>query len=129
MSTVTLPAEAEQETWQAFTATAYTADCRGCSGITKTGIDVRQTVVDEEGRRIIAVDPEVIPLGTALNVRIGNETFDAVAADIGGAIKGRKIDVLMASYDEAIEFGRQDVEVRLLSSQDVVITESATFEK
>ncbi|MHA7962850.1 3D domain-containing protein [Paenibacillus sp. CAU 1782] len=108
--------------WEVYEATAYTAGCRGCSGITKTGIDVRQTIVDEEGRRIIAVDPEVIPLGTALNVRIGNETFDAVAADIGGAIKGRKIDVLMASYDEAIKFGRQDVEVRVLD-------EGATFEK
>jgi 3D (Asp-Asp-Asp) domain-containing protein len=114
--------------WEVYEATAYTAKCAGCSGITKTGINVRQSIVDDKGRRIIAVDPEVIPLGSTLEIRIGNNldkpviSIEGVAADIGGAIKGRKIDVLMASYDEAIEFGRQDVEVRILG-------EAVTFEK
>jgi 3D (Asp-Asp-Asp) domain-containing protein len=100
--------------WQTFEATAYTADCVGCIGITKTGIDVKYTQVDEDGRRIIAVDPKVIALGTAVEVRIGNVTLDAVAADIGGSIDGREIDVLMATEKEAREFGRQDVSVRIL---------------
>src|SRR5690606_1324618 len=45
-----------------FEATFYTAFCpTGCTGITATGIDVRNTIY-YEGKRIIAVDPKVIPL-------------------------------------------------------------------
>ncbi|MFF2886669.1 3D domain-containing protein [Paenibacillus sp. NPDC057967] len=113
-------AEVEAE-WLAFEATAYTARCRGCSGITKTGLDVRHTQTDDSGKRIVAVDPAEIPLGSKLEIRIGNgdscEVITGVAADIGGAIKGRKIDVLMATYDEAIEFGRQAVQIRIVSEE------------
>jgi 3D (Asp-Asp-Asp) domain-containing protein len=104
--------------WESFEATAYTADCPGCIGITKTGIDVRHTIVDGEGRRIIAVDPGVIPLGSMLEIRIGNElsneVITGIAADIGGAIRGNRIDVLYATYDEAMTFGRQGVAVRIV---------------
>lgn len=103
--------------WRPFEATAYTAACGGCIGITKTGIDVRHTIVDEEGRRIIAVDPVVIPLGSTLEVRIGNETFSAVAADTGGSIRGARIDVLTATEAAALKFGRQDVEVRVFDEK------------
>jgi 3D (Asp-Asp-Asp) domain-containing protein len=106
------PTPSEPE-WLTFTATAYVADCDGCIGITRTGIDVKHTQVDEEGRRIIAVDPDVIPLGTALDIRIGNEIIEAVAEDTGGSIDGREIDVLMATEAEAIEFGRRDVQIRI----------------
>lgn len=98
-----------------FEATAYTANCRGCIGITKTGIDVRQTIY-HEGRRIVAVDPNVIALGSILRITLADgSTFEAVAADTGGAIKGRKLDVLVSTYDEAIQFGRQTVTVEILT--------------
>jgi 3D (Asp-Asp-Asp) domain-containing protein len=113
----TFEATEEQETWRTFTATAYVADCDGCSGLTFTEIDVRHTQVDANGRRIVAVDPKVIALGTALEVRIGSETFEAVAEDIGGSIKGARIDVLMETEKEALTFGRQDVEVRIINTK------------
>lgn len=117
----TLEATEEPE-WSVFTATAYTADCRGCTGITKSGLDVRHTQVDANGRRIIAVDPTVIPLGTALDIRIVNaegstEIIEAVAEDIGGDIKGARIDVLMATEKEARAFGRQDVKIRIKTEE------------
>ncbi|MEB9005158.1 3D domain-containing protein, partial [Bacillus cereus] len=44
------------------------------------------------GMKLIAVDPNVIPLGKTVNV----EGYGvAIAADTGGAIKGHRIDVLM----------------------------------
>ena len=43
-----------------MTATAYTAYCEGCSGITKNGTDIRAN----PHLKVIAVDPTVIPLGT-----------------------------------------------------------------
>ena len=59
-------------------------------------------------RGIAAVDPDVIPLGTRLFIPGYGE---AIAADTGGAIIGNKIDLVMDSYGEAMEFGRQDVTV------------------
>lgn len=106
--------EEPAETWRTFTATAYVADCAGCSGITKTGVDVRRTIT-HEGWRVIAVDPAVIPLGSTVEVRLADgNTFEATAQDVGGAIDGAEIDVLMADVRDALEFGRQAVEVRVI---------------
>jgi 3D (Asp-Asp-Asp) domain-containing protein len=104
-----------QPEWTTFEATAYVADCDGCSGITKTGYDVRDTVYTPEGLRVIAVDPAVIPLGSTVEIRLADgRTFKAKAIDVGGAINNYEIDILVDSYDKAIQFGRQDVELRIL---------------
>src|SRR5690625_4123895 len=98
-----------------FEATFYTAFCpTGCTGITATGIDVRNTIY-HEGKRIIAVDPSVIPLGSHVKVTLEDGTsFEATAQDVGGAIKGNRIDILVASRDEAYRLGRQTVKVEIL---------------
>jgi 3D (Asp-Asp-Asp) domain-containing protein len=101
--------------WRTFTATAYTADCReGCTGITATGLDVRnRTHVD--GARVIATDPAVIPLGTTVELRFDDgSTERAIAVDTGGAIDGEIIDYLVSDYDTAIQFGRRTVDVRII---------------
>lgn len=100
------PAEEASRTLT-MVATAYTADCTGCSGITATGIDVRNSTPN-----IIAVDPSVIPLGSKVWVE-GYGT--AIAGDTGGAIKGNKIDLLVADYNTAINYGRQTVTVKILN--------------
>lgn len=62
----------------------------------------------------MATDPDVIAMGTTLTIRLADGTeIDAIALDVGGAIRGRKVDVLMASLHDAKQFGRQTVEVRL----------------
>jgi len=38
----------------------------------------------------------------------------ALAADTGGAIKGKKIDLCFDTYEEAIRFGRRQVKVYIL---------------
>ena len=104
-----------QPEWATFEATAYVADCDGCSGITKTGYDVRNTVYTPEGLRVIAVDPSVIPLWSTVEIRLADgRTFKAKAIDVGGAINNYEIDILVDSYDKAIQFGRQAVELRIL---------------
>ncbi|MHB8147493.1 MAG: ubiquitin-like domain-containing protein [Vulcanimicrobiaceae bacterium] len=81
-------------------ATAYTAHCYGCSGITAIGRPA--------GHGIVAVDPRVIPLGTRLY--IPGYGF-ALAGDTGGAIRGNRIDLGFNSLRDAIEFGRREVTV------------------
>lgn len=111
--TVSRGTEKEQKVLYVI-ATAYTADCKGCSGITKTGKDVRNTIY-EGNARVVAVDPTVIPLYSKLKVETKNETFYAVALDTGGVIKNNRLDVLVESYDEAIQFGSQRTKVTILN--------------
>lgn len=63
-------------------ATSYDAYCPGCTGRTFLGTPVKQGT--------IAVDPKVIPLGT--RIYVPGYGF-GVAEDIGGAIKGKQIDL------------------------------------
>ncbi|MDR7239042.1 3D (Asp-Asp-Asp) domain-containing protein [Neobacillus drentensis] len=89
-------------------ATAYTASCEGCSGITKTGINIK----DNPEKKVIAVDPSVIPLGSKVYV----EGFgEAIAADTGGAIKGKRIDIFIPSERDALDFGVKKLKVTILN--------------
>lgn len=96
-------------------ATAYIAKCdTGCSGITRTGIDVTNTT-HINNKRIVAVDTSIIPLHSILKITTSRQgTFYAEAEDTGGAIVGNRIDVLMSSNSQAIDFGRQDAKVEIL---------------
>jgi len=84
-------------------ATAYTAGCDRCSGITASGM--------RAGLGIIAVDPRVIPLGTKLFIPGYGR---AVAGDTGGAILGNRVDLGMNTSQDAIQYGRRPVTVYVL---------------
>ena len=84
-------------------ATAYTAQCGGCTGYTASGY--------RAGHGIVAVDPSVIPLGTKLY--IPGYGF-AIAGDTGGAIIGHRIDLGFDSISDAMAFGRRAVKVYTL---------------
>ena len=84
-------------------ATAYSPQDPGLNPRTATGELLR--------RGIIAVDPSFIPLGTRVYIPGYGE---AVAADIGGGIRGNIIDVAFDTHQEALMFGRRDLEITLL---------------
>lgn len=88
-------------------STAYTARCAGCSGITATGINL----IQNPGAKVIAVDPNIIPLGSKVWVQGYGY---AVAGDTGGAINGDRIDVFMPSHLQAMQWGRRRVEVKII---------------
>ncbi|MCM3086542.1 LysM peptidoglycan-binding domain-containing protein [Bhargavaea ginsengi] len=89
-------------------ATAYTAYCNGCSGVTATGINLRAN----PNQKVIAVDPKVIPLGTEVWVEGYGE---AIAGDTGGAIKGNRIDVFIPNKSRALQWGSKTVKVKVLN--------------
>ena len=76
------------------------------------------TASGEETRPgIVAADPRVLPMGTHIRIN-GLRQPDTVVykvSDVGPAIKGREIDIYMPSCLEAIRFGRQHVQVRVLA--------------
>jgi len=89
-------------------ASAFTANCNGCSGVTKTGINLKSN----PDVKVIAVDPSVIKLGTKVYV----EGYGyAIAGDTGGAIKGNKIDVFFPTKEEAYKWGRKNVTIKVLN--------------
>jgi len=78
----------------------------GATGITKMGIPA--------GFGIVAVDPRLIPLGS----RVFVEGYGyAIAADIGSAIKGHRIDLCYESRGSALRFGRRTVKVHVLKAR------------
>lgn len=90
-----------------MSASAYDPGPRSCgkyaTGRTSCGL--------RAGKGVVAVDPRVISLGSRLYI----EGYGfAIAGDVGGAIKGNKIDLGFNTYREAINFGRKKVVVHIL---------------
>ncbi|MBQ7871973.1 MAG: G5 domain-containing protein [Oscillospiraceae bacterium] len=91
-------------------ATAYS--CEGTVGHTYSGTVARVGA--------IAVDPKVIPLGTKMYIVSNDGQYVygyCVAEDIGGGIKGNKVDLYFDTFDECWEFGVRTCTVYILSEQ------------
>ena len=84
-------------------ATAYSADEPGATSSTASGVRAE--------RGVIAVDPNVIPLGT--HVWVPGYGY-AVAGDTGGMINGRHIDLCFDSMAELRSWGKRYVTIILL---------------
>ena len=87
-------------------ATAYcscTKCCGKSDGITASGVKAK-------ANHTIAVDKRIIPLGTV--VLINGKQY--VAEDTGSAIKGNRIDIYFDSHEQALKWGRQQIEIEVL---------------
>lgn len=102
----TIIEEEEEPELELFKLTAY-CPCKECSGkwgnLTASGKKAKQG-------RTIAVDKSIIPLGT--QVKIKNKVY--VAEDVGGAVKGKHIDVYLDSHKETVNFGVKYINVEIL---------------
>jgi 3D (Asp-Asp-Asp) domain-containing protein len=89
-----------------FEATAYSIE-----GITARGTRVREGVV--------AADPKILPLGSRIRLRDASH-YDGeyLVQDTGPAIRGREIDIYLASDAEAKRFGRRSVTVQVVRYGD-----------
>ena len=77
----------------------YAHICGDGDGLTATGLPVTPGVV--------AVDPEVIPLGST--VIIDGQAY--LAADTGGAVRGNHVDIAVATHQEAEALGTTTADV------------------
>lgn len=94
-----------------FVAVAYDL-CYDCCGKTPEHPAYGITASGKRATpgRTVAVDPNVIPLGSTVIVN-GTEY---IAEDTGKAIKGNRLDICFSTHEEALQFGRQIVEVEVI---------------
>lgn len=88
---------------RATAAGSYTATAYCLRGRTAIGHGVR--------KGLIAADPRVLRLGSKVQLGAGAYSGQYLVSDTGGRIKGRKIDIWMASCAEARRFGRRTVQI------------------
>jgi 3D (Asp-Asp-Asp) domain-containing protein len=94
--------------------TAYTSNCTGCSGLTFTEYNVRNTVY-YQGYNIIAADFNKLPLYSIVEIKTDSRTIKAIVLDTGGLIRNSNVlDLLVGTYDEAMQFGRQNATVTVI---------------
>ena len=78
----------------------FEVSCHTGEGATASGTPI--------SRKTVSVDPQVVPLGTRLVIdKVGHR----VAADTGGAIKGRRLDIWEPSVAACTQFGRRQLRV------------------
>lgn len=101
-----LPSRGKFKRFYRVTATAYRPINRGIEG-------GRWTVTERDGRSAhgVAVDPDIIPLGSRLWIPGYGH---AVADDTGGWIKGHRIDIRCQDDDSMDIWGRRNVRVYVL---------------
>lgn len=99
-----------------FAITYYSAYDGTQIGITAGGTNMAGgNIYTNDGYRIIATDPSVIPLGTIVRVTTSNgESFLAKADDTGGAVKGNKIDIAVSSPNQAFALGRGTATIEII---------------
>lgn len=101
----------QKEQWEEFTITAYTSN--ECGTITYAGFELDKNY--SKYLNVCAVDPLEIKLGSIVLIKFENgEIKPYVALDTGSAIKGKRIDLYMTNLDEALEFGRQILKVKVI---------------
>jgi 3D (Asp-Asp-Asp) domain-containing protein len=81
----------------------FSVTCYDLTGSTATG--------SQAGPGTIAVDPSVIPFGTVLRMN----GYKGTAKDTGGAIKGHRLDIWMATDQDCFNWGDQTLEVYQVS--------------
>lgn len=90
--------------------TAYSPDEESCPG-TADGITSSIHNVFTNGMRLVAADSKVLPLGSIISVP-GYDAGNIVPVlDRGGAIKGKRLDVLYATHEQARRWGVRTLDV------------------
>lgn len=108
-----------RRSWITMTASAYTTHTNGDPNTGGAWGDKTATGTTPSEGRTIAVDRNLIPLGTKLQVKFPepfsylNGTY--VAEDTGSAIHGHKVDLYLGSLNKCLEFGVRDIQVSIIN--------------
>ncbi len=90
--------------------TAYSPDEKSC-GPNACGMTSSVHHVSTNGMRLVAADSRVLPLGSMVSVPGYDEGKIVPVLDRGGAIKGKRLDVLFATDGAAMRWGVKTLDV------------------
>ena len=90
--------------------TAY-CPCTKCCGSNAQGITASGKLVDYNGGKFVAADTRLLPFGKKLVVPGYANGAPVEVIDRGGAIKGNKLDLYFPTHREALQWGRQHLNV------------------
>ncbi|MCC6677198.1 MAG: 3D domain-containing protein [Phycisphaerales bacterium] len=93
-----------------MTVTAYSPDARSC-GESADGITATLHSVWTNGFKLVAADPKVLPYGSMLSIAGYDNGQVVPVLDCGGAIKGRRLDVLFPTHEQARQWGIRKIPV------------------
>lgn len=97
--------------------TAYSPDERSCGkwadGITASGYSVWTN-----GMNSVAADTSVLPFGSLVSIPGYDNENVVPVLDRGGAIKGKRLDVLYPTHERAMQWGVQRLEVTIWEYAD-----------
>jgi 3D (Asp-Asp-Asp) domain-containing protein len=97
--------------------TAYSPDERSC-GKWADGITASGKSVWTNGMRLVAADTRLLPFGSIVSVPGYNGGRPVPVLDRGGAIKGKRLDVLYPTHEIALRWGRQPLDVTIWEYAD-----------
>lgn len=105
-----------------MTVTAYSPDERSCPG-TADGLTSTMHCVTTNGHLLVAADTSVLPYGSMLTipgygVEGKGESTIVPVLDIGGAIKGQRLDLLFPTHEQALRWGVRVVPVTVWAYAD-----------
>ncbi len=97
--------------------TAYSPDWRSC-GDSADGITASLHHVSTNAHRLVAADPRLLPMGSMVSVPGYEDGRIVPVLDIGGKIKGRRLDVLYETHQRARTWGVQRLTVTVWDYAD-----------
>jgi 3D (Asp-Asp-Asp) domain-containing protein len=100
-----------------MTVTAYSPDAESC-GAYAEGITSSLHSVWTNGMKLVAADSFVLPLGSIITVPGYDEERVVPVLDLGGAIKGHRLDVLYPTHERAREWGVRRLKVTVWEYAD-----------
>ena len=97
--------------------TAYSPDARSC-GAFADGVTASGYSVETNAGRLVAADTSVLPFGSLVSVPGYHSGQVVPVLDRGGAIKGDRLDLLMPTHEQAMQWGRKRVAVTIWAYAD-----------
>ena len=96
------PVRPARQMW--MTVTGYSPDERSC-GDSADGLTATLHSVSTNNMKLVAADTSVLPFGSMISIPGYNDTKVVPVLDRGGAIKGRRLDLLFPTHEDARQWG------------------------
>jgi 3D (Asp-Asp-Asp) domain-containing protein len=97
--------------------TAYSPDWRSCDD-SADGVTASIHSVDTNDGKLVAADTRVLPLGSMISIPGYDSGSIVPVLDRGGAIKGRRLDVLFPTHEAAKKWGARRLTVTVWEYAD-----------